>query len=143
MVQLLISMSLCKLFIFLVSWLPHLYKQYLGLGNLFFFFFSFLFFLWLHLRHMEVLRLEVESALQLQVYTTSMATWALSHICDLHCSLWQSRILNPLREARDQTCIPTEAMSVLNLLSHNRSWQSREHQLDNACKVRITGVFFT
>ena len=27
-----------------------------------------------------------------------------SHVCDLHHSPWQCRILNPLREARDRTC---------------------------------------
>ena len=28
----------------------------------------------------------------------------MSHVCDLHHSSWQHRILNPLREARDRTC---------------------------------------
>ena len=28
----------------------------------------------------------------------------LSHIFELHCSLWQCQIINPLSEARDQTC---------------------------------------
>ena len=41
--------------------------------------------------------------LQLPAYTTATATWALSHICDLHHSSRQYRILNPLSEARDQT----------------------------------------
>ena len=62
-----------------------------------------------HLQHMEVLRLLVESELelqlQLQAYATTMTTPDLSRICDLHCSLWQFWILNPLSEARDQTCI--------------------------------------
>ena len=31
-----------------------------------------------------------------EVYTTAMATPDLSHICGLHYSLWQGRILNPL-----------------------------------------------
>ena len=28
-----------------------------------------------------------------------------SHVCDLHYSSWQCRILNPLSEARDRTCV--------------------------------------
>ena len=66
------------------------------------FFFSFL---GLHQRHMEVPRLEVKLELQLQAYTTATATWDRSHICDLHHSSWQHRILNPLREAKEPTCI--------------------------------------
>ena len=38
-----------------------------------------------------------------------MAMWDLSCICDLHHSLWQCRILNPLSDARDQTCILMDA----------------------------------
>ena len=49
-----------------------------------------------HPRHVEVLRLGVESELQLLAYTTATATWDPSCICDLHHSLWQSLILNPL-----------------------------------------------
>ena len=30
---------------------------------------------------------------------------SLNCVCDLHYSSWQRRILNPLSEARDQTCI--------------------------------------
>ena len=47
----------------------------------------------------EVLRLEVE--LKLQLLANATATLDPSHICDLHHSLWQCRILNPLNEARD------------------------------------------
>uniref|UniRef100_A0A8D1PHS3 Cornichon family member 4 n=1 Tax=Sus scrofa TaxID=9823 RepID=A0A8D1PHS3_PIG len=52
-------------------------------------------------------RLGVESELQLLAYTTASATatWDLSHVCNLHCILWQHRILNPLSEARDRTHI--------------------------------------
>ena len=42
-----------------------------------------------------------------------MATLDPSRICDLCCSLWQRWIPNPLSEARDGTCILTEAMSSL------------------------------
>ena len=54
---------------------------------------------------MEVPRLGVESELQLLVYTTATATWDPSHIYDLHSSLPQCWILNPLSEARDWTRI--------------------------------------
>ena len=62
-------------------------------------------FLWLHLQHMEVLRLGAESELQLPAYTTAIATWGLSRICNLHHSSWQCWIINPLSEARDWTHI--------------------------------------
>ena len=52
---------------------------------------------------MEVLRLGADSELQLLVYTTDTATPDLSHICDLHHSLQQHWIFNPVSEARDQT----------------------------------------
>ena len=56
-----------------------------------------------HLWHMEVPRLRVILELQLPAYTTATAAWDPSCVCDLHHSLWQHRILNPLSEARDQT----------------------------------------
>ena len=52
----------------------------------------FFFFLLLHLQHMEIPRLGVESEPQLQAYGTATAC-------------------HPLSEYRDQTHIPTEAMS--------------------------------
>ena len=42
-------------------------------------------------------------------------------------SLQQHRILNPLWEARDQTCILTNTMSVLNPLSHNGNFRGGPH----------------
>ena len=57
---------------------------------------------------MEVPRLGVESELSLLAYTTATATWDPSHVCDLHHSSRQQRILNPLRKTRDQTCIFTD-----------------------------------
>ena len=44
-------------------------------------------------------------------YATATATLDLSHVCDLCHSLWQCQILNPLREARDRTCIFMDTMS--------------------------------
>ena len=64
--------------------------------------FSF-FFLQPYSQHMDILRLGVESELQLPAYTTATATQDLSRICKLHHSSLQCRILNPLMEARDRT----------------------------------------
>ena len=52
---------------------------------------------------MEVSRLGVEFELQLLAYTTAKAMRDPSSVCDLHHSLWQHQILNPLSESRDQT----------------------------------------
>ena len=52
---------------------------------------------------MDVSRLGVESELQMLAYIMATAMLDLSLVCDLHHSLWQHRILNPLSEARDQT----------------------------------------
>ena len=52
---------------------------------------------------MEVPWLGVKSALL--AYTTAIPTPDRNHICDLHRTLWQCCILNPLSEARDQTLI--------------------------------------
>ena len=46
-----------------------------------------------------------ESELWLSAYTPATATADPSHICDLPHSSRQRRILNPLSEARDQTCV--------------------------------------
>ena len=35
-----------------------------------------------------------------------------SHVCDLHHSSWQWWVLNPLSEARDQTCILMDANQI-------------------------------
>ena len=58
------------------------------------------YFLGRHLRHMGVSEPGVELELQLPAYATATATPDLSLICDLHHSLCQCRILNPLIEAR-------------------------------------------
>ena len=50
---------------------------------------------------MDISRLGVELDLQLLTYVTATATLDLSHICNLHCSLQQCQILNPLSKARD------------------------------------------
>ena len=48
------------------------------------FVFLFLFFRAADLSHMEVPRLGVESELQLLAYTTAIATWDLSSVCNPH-----------------------------------------------------------
>ena len=72
-----------------------------------------------HLWHVEVLRLEVESELQLPIYTPATAMQDPSCICNLHHSSWQCWFLNPLSEARDQTCILMDTSWVHNPLIHN------------------------
>ena len=72
----------------------------------------------LHLRHMEVLRLGVESEQQLPAYATATAMPDLSHVCNLHHSSWQHLILNPLSETRDRTHILMDTSQVCNPLSH-------------------------
>ena len=62
-----------------------------------------------HLQPVEVPRLGVQSELQLPVYTTATATPDPSHVfdphqCSQHHSSQQHWILNPLSQARDQTC---------------------------------------
>ena len=61
-----------------------------------------------HLQHMEVPRLQVKSELQLLAYATAKPD--PSCVCNLHCSLQQCQILNPLSKARGQTCILKDTM---------------------------------
>ena len=56
-----------------------------------------------HQRHMEVPRLGVKSEQQLLAYSRATAMRDLSSICNLHHSLRQRRIINPLSKGRDQT----------------------------------------
>ena len=90
-------------------------------------------FLGLHPAHMELPRLGVKSELHLPAYTTATATSDPSCGCDLHHSSWQCRILNPLSEARDWTCIlmvtswvcyhwTTNGNSNLGFLAKLSSW---------------------
>ena len=61
---------------------------------------------------MEVPRLGVESELQLPAYTTATATWDPSCVCNLHLSLQQRRILNPLSEAREQSRVLMDSSQI-------------------------------
>ena len=81
--------------------------------NSIFLFLFIIYFLFLlpYLWHIEVSQLGVKSEIQMQAYATATVTLDPSHICDLGCSLWQRRILNPQRKARNQTHILTDTMS--------------------------------
>ena len=69
-------------------------------ANSFFLFFCFLGpYPW----YMEVPRLGVLSELQPPAYPRTTATRDPRHICDLQHSSRQSRLLNPLSKAKDQT----------------------------------------
>ena len=61
---------------------------------------------------MEVPRLGVELELHLPAYSIAMATLDLNLICTLHSSLRHRQSLNPLSEARDQTCILMDTSQV-------------------------------
>ena len=73
---------------------------------------------------MEVPRLSVELGLHLRAQATARAMQDLSHICDPCHSLQQHWILNPLSEARDQTCNLVDTSQVLNPLSNNGNSRS-------------------
>ena len=77
-----------------------------------YFVFFFPVFLGPHLWHMTVPRLGVKLEPQLPAYTTITATRSLSHVSDLHHSSRQCRILNPLIEARDRTCVLMDANQI-------------------------------
>ena len=59
---------------------------------------------------MEVPKLGVEWELHLPAY--AIAKLDVSHVCNLHHSSWQHRILIPLSNVRDQTCILMETSQI-------------------------------
>ena len=85
-----------------------------GIGgkNFFVSFFFFFCFLGLGLRRFDVPSLGPESELQPPAYTTVTAMPDLNHICDLHQSLWQCRILNTLSKASDQNHVLMDTSQV-------------------------------
>ena len=69
--------------------------------------------------YLEVPSLGLELEPQLPAYTTGTAMPDPSLDCNLHHSSGQRRILNPLSEGRDQTCILMDTSQILNPLSHS------------------------
>ena len=65
-----------------------------------------------HPWHMEVPRLSIKSELQLPAYTPATAMPDSSHVCNLHHSSQQCRILNPLSKARGPTRILRDTRQV-------------------------------
>ena len=61
---------------------------------------------------MEVPKLGVELELQPTAYTAATATQDLSPVCAVHHSSQQCQILNPLRRARDETCILMDSSQI-------------------------------
>ena len=80
----------------------------------------------------ESLQARIESDLRPATDTTVTAMPDPSLVCDLHRSLWQRQILNPLSKARDRTHIFTDTSQVLNLLSYDRN---SEKQILTGAKV--------
>ena len=76
---------------------------------------------------MEAPGLGVTSELQLQAYATATATPDPSGICDLHHSLQQCQILNPLSEARDGTHILTETVLGPHPSEPQREFHRHQH----------------
>ena len=65
--------------------------------------------------------LRVRSELQLPAYTTAIATWDPSQVCDLHYSSQQQWIPDPLSKARDPTRILVDASGIRLLCATTRS----------------------
>ena len=78
------------------------------------------------MQQMEVPRLGVKSELQLLAYATATAMWDLSPICNLYYSSQQCGIINPLSEARDQTCILVDTTCFLFLFVFLDMWRHVE-----------------
>ena len=88
-------------------------------GFFFFFFLSFVFFVvvvvaisWAAPAAYGGSQARGQIELQLPVYATAMIMWDPSHICNLHHSLQQRQILNPLGEAKYLTRVLVDASQV-------------------------------
>ena len=87
-------------------------------GTGFFLLFFCLFVLERHLQHIGVPRLGHIGAATVGL-PAATAMWDPSHICDLHHSLRQHQILNPLSGARVKPASSKRLCSLLNPLGHN------------------------
>ena len=86
------------------------FRETTGSFSLIFFFF--LFFLEPHPQHMKVPRLGDELELQPLAYTTATAMPDPSLVFDLRHSSEQCWIFNPLREARDRSCVLMDTSQI-------------------------------
>ena len=86
---------------------------------------------------MEVSRLGFKWELELPAYTkaTAVAMPNLSHTCNLHHSLWQHWILNPLSKARDGTCI---LMVLVGLVTHWATWELPRRDIFNQNSISFS-----
>ena len=77
-----------------------------------FYLFIYLFIAFFRATGMEVSSLGIKPEVKLLAYTTAAATPHLSHVCNLHHSSGQDRIVNPLSQPRDQTWVLTHISPV-------------------------------
>ena len=91
---------------------PYFFGGFFGGFFVFCFFFFWSVFLGPPLWNTEVPRLGAELELQLQPPTITTAMPDPSQVCNLHHSSHQCWILNPLSEAKDQTCVPMDISRV-------------------------------
>ena len=83
-----------------------------------------------------------ESELQLLAYATATATWDLSHVCNLHQSSWQCRILNLMSGARGRTCILMDTSQIRYLWAKtgtpkNLYFDTHWHRSAYLCQIFI------
>ena len=84
-----------------------------------------------------------------EAYTTATAMADPSCLCNLHHTLGQHWILNPLRKARDWTCILINTGLVLNPLSRNGNSRWQYLSVDHIWRARflpwriLNAIFFS
>ena len=93
-IAILICISLIISYVDLFMCFGHLYVFFGDISIYIFCPFFFFYFLGPQLWHMEFPRPGVETELELLAYTTAIATWDLSHVCNLYHSSQQCQISN-------------------------------------------------
>ena len=89
---------------------------------------------------MKTPRLGVELELQLPAY--AIATQDSSHTCGLYHSSQQCQILNPLIEARDQTCVLMDARQFVSAEPQRELLQLQELMVFfSFCSGQALGYF--
>ena len=99
-----------------ITWIPRVINRFF---KMFFILFIFLFMATPEAYVSSQARGRIRAAAS--AYATAMATPGLSHIWDLHHSLWQYWILNPLSEAGIKPASLQTQHQFLKPLSHNRN----------------------